>query len=271
MSMIFGPIASRRLGHSLGIDLVPSKTCNLDCLYCEVGKTTLLTETRQSFVDLDALVAEIKACPYPIDCLTLTGSGEPTLHMDMDVIIARLKTEFSYPIVLITNSLLLRDEHVRREIVGVDIIMPSLDAVTQNVFEQVNKPVPGVQVADIVEGLVRFRDLFKGKIWLEILFVKGINDLPSEVLALKQAIARIRPDRIQLNTVVRAPAYKNGVAPISIETLQAIAEVFESDNIDILSLNRGVRTDQTLTPDETDAIRLRRPDLDEVDINVFNR
>ena len=144
MSIIFGPIASRRLGQSLGIDLVPSKTCNLDCLYCEVGKTTAHTEVRQSFIDLDALVAEIKACSHPIDCLTLTGAGEPTLHKDLDKIIARLKAEFSYPIVLITNSLLLRDEAVRQEIVNVDMVMPSLDAVTQDVFEKINKPVAGV-------------------------------------------------------------------------------------------------------------------------------
>lgn len=266
MSIIFGPIASRRLGNSLGIDLVKSKTCNLDCLYCEVGKTTVLTETRQTFIDLDALVAEIKACPHKIDCLTLTGAGEPTLHKDLDVMISRLQAEFAYPIVLITNSLLLRDEKVRQEILGVDIVMPSLDAVSQEVFEKINKPIAGVLAADIIEGLVRFRDLYKGKIWLEILFVKGINDSPSEVLALKQAIERIRPDRIQLNTVVRTPAYKDGIEPLSIETLQAIAQVLGFDNIDILSLKRGASTGQILSVDESDAIRLRRPDIEAVDI-----
>jgi wyosine [tRNA(Phe)-imidazoG37] synthetase (radical SAM superfamily) len=225
--IIFGPIASRRLGASLGIDLVPNKTCNLDCLYCEVGKTTCHTETRQQYINIDQLVADIKACPHKIDCLTLTGSGEPTLHKDLDIIIARLRSEFSYPIVLITNSLLLRDEKVRQEVSGVDIIMPSLDAVTQDVFEKINQPIPGVLVADIVEGLINFRNIFAGQIWLEILFVKGINDVPSEVMAFKQAIASIRPDRVQLNTVVRVPAYKVGVEPLSPDTLEAIAEVLD--------------------------------------------
>ncbi len=266
MSIIFGPIASRRLGNSLGIDLVKSKTCNLDCLYCEVGKTNALTETRQTFIDLDALVTEIKACPHKIDCLTLTGAGEPTLHKDIDKIIARLGADFNYPLVLITNSLLLREEAVRQEILGLDIVMPSLDAVSQDVFETINKPVAGVLASDIIEGLVRFRELFMGKIWLEILFVKGINDAPSEVLALKHAIERICPDRIQLNTVVRMPAYKEGVEPVSIETLQSIAEVLGFDNIDILSLKRGASTGQTLDSDESEAIRFRRPDIEAVDI-----
>jgi wyosine [tRNA(Phe)-imidazoG37] synthetase (radical SAM superfamily) len=261
-SIIFGPIKSRRLGFSLGIDLVPNKTCNLDCLYCEVGKTTCHSEERKTFIDLDKLVNEIKACPHHIDCLTLTGSGEPTLHKDLDIIISRLKSEFPYPIVLITNSLLLRDANVRQEIIGVDIIMPSLDAVSQDVFEKVNKPVPGVLAADIIEGLIQFRSMFLGKMWLEILFVKGINDSPSEVLAFKRAINAIRPDRVQLNTVVRVPAYKEGVGPLSVETLEAISDVLDFENIDILSLQRGAHSGQSLTVNEVSAARLRRPDID---------
>lgn len=269
-TIIFGPILSRRLGYSLGIDLVPPKTCNLDCLYCEVGRTNHLTEERQSFINLEQLVAEIKACTHKIDCLTLTGSGEPTLCKNLDRIIARLKTEFSYPIVLITNSLLLRKEAVRKEVMGVDIIMPSMDAVTQSVFEKLNKPVKGVLAPDIVEGLVAFRAMFSGQIWLEILFVKGINDSPSEVLAMRQAIARICPDKVQLNTVVRAPAYKVGTEPLSVETLQAIADVLGFEHTDILPATKGVGLDLGLSKDELAAVRARRPDVGPPDIDIPN-
>lgn len=232
---IFGPVISRRLGASLGINLVPRKKCNLDCLYCEVCPTDKHDENRIDYVNTQDLVEEIKSIDTKIDYLTLTGFGEPTLHKNLDKIISALKREFKYPVAMITNSLLLRGSAVRKELLELDLIVPSLDAVSQNIFEVLTRPVPGVKAEEVVEGLVKFREEFFGKMWLEILFVKGINDSKDEVFLLSEAINKIKPDRVQLNTVVRLPAY-DGVNPLSLFELEKIANMLSYKNIDIIGV-----------------------------------
>ncbi len=266
----FGPVVSRRLGLSLGIDLVPRKKCNLDCLYCEVCPTDKLDEDRIQHVDIQALISEIKSLDVAIDYLTLTGSGEPTLHKDLDKLIVALKKEFSYPIVMLTNSLLLRHEEVRRELLGLDLIVPSLDAVSQDVFKKINRPVKGVMASDVVNGLIEFRKIFAGKIWLEILFVKGINDTEEEVSLLADAVAKIKPDRVQLNTVARPPAY-GGTFPLSFEELQKIGKQITSVEVDIIGVNKTDKSGEVLTKEAVTEYLIRRPAGFEELLSVFAR
>ncbi len=265
----FGPVVSRRLGLSLGIDLVPRKKCNLDCLYCEVCPTDKLDEDRIFYVDMPTLITEIKDINTEIDFLTLTGSGEPTLHKELDKMISALKQEFSYPIVMLTNSLLLRKEEVRKELLGLDLIVPSLDAVSQAVFRKINRPVKDVYAEDVVNGLIEFRKIFAGKMWLEILFVKGINDSPSEIKLLSEAIVKIQPDRVQLNTVARPPAY--GVAlPLSFEELQLVANQLNFKDIDIIGVQKKNITGNKLTEKAVLDYLIRRPAVFEELLTAFS-
>ena len=265
----FGPVVSRRLGLSLGIDLVPRKKCNLDCLYCEVCPTDKLDEDRIFYVDMPTLIKEIKDVNTEIDFLTLTGSGEPTLHKELDKMISALKQEFSYPIVMLTNSLLLRKEEVRKELLGLDLIVPSLDAVSQAVFKKINRPVKDVYAEDVVNWLIEFRKIFVGKMWLEILFVKGINDSLSEIALLSEAIVKIQPDRVQLNTVARPPAY--GVAlPLSFEELQSVANQLNFKDIDIIGVQKKNSIGNKLTEEAVIDYLIRRPAVFEELLTAFS-
>lgn len=203
---LFGPVPSRRLGRSLGIDLVPHKVCTLDCVYCECGATTCLTVERREWVPLRDVQAELEqwlADPLPADHLTFSGSGEPTLHRDLGQVISFLGERTRIPLALLTNGTLLRDPAVRAGIRDLAVILPSLDTVVAETFERLNRPHPDLRVTDLVEGLVRLREEFTGEIWLEVLLVEGLNDSAQELEALAVALERIRPDRIQVNTAVR--------------------------------------------------------------------
>lgn len=257
-SLIFGPVLSRRLGYSLGIDLLPEKTCNLDCIYCEVCKTTNLTDERFRYADFDQVIVEIKNTRHEIDYLTITGSGEPTLHLDLDILVDKLKQNFDHPIVLITNSLLLRKESVRKELLGIDIIMPSLDAISQKTFEAVNKPVNNIHIKDIIQGLIDFRKEYSGNIWLEILFCKGINDNTEEVRQMREIIKQINPDKIQLNTVARPPAYAD-TKTLSYGELQKIVDILDVENVEILLSSKNKKTGVDLNKQELLNYISRRP------------
>ncbi|MFH0925227.1 MAG: radical SAM protein [bacterium] len=218
MKYLFGPVPSRRLGLSLGIDLLNSKICNFDCIYCEVGKTTLKTNKRGLFVNkkevLVGLETYLKSCSTRPDFLTFSGSGEPTLHQEIGNIINEIKSITTIPIAVITNSTLLNDPCVRTDLKKANLVLPSLDAVTQEVFLKINRPVQEIIVQDIISGLETFRKEYAGQIWLEILFCEGINDSTEEIIKMKEIIdTKIRPDKIQINTVVRPPL-ENYVQPL---------------------------------------------------------
>ncbi|MEW6380278.1 MAG: radical SAM protein [bacterium] len=226
MGVLFGPVLSRRLGRSLGVDMVPYKTCSFNCVYCELGRTTCQTLQRKSFLDAGLVIEELKErlaqLAGEVDYITLAGSGEPTLNADLGDLVARIRELTATPIAVLTNSSLLPDPEVRKELHGVDLIVPSLDAVTQKVFEQVNLPLEGISAGEILESLIRLRKEFPGQIWLEILFCRGINDHQAEVEHLVKAVQAIAPDQIQLNTVVRPPAFQ-GIMPSPPERLAQIA------------------------------------------------
>jgi wyosine [tRNA(Phe)-imidazoG37] synthetase (radical SAM superfamily) len=224
---IFGPVPSRRLGRSLGVDLVPYKTCTFDCIYCDLGRTTRKTITRQSYVPPEEIQGELElhlsVLDKKSDFITLSGSGEPTLNTDIGEIIRRIKEITSTPVAILTNSSLLSSEEVRRDLSEADVVLPSLDAITPILFEYINRPHPSLKIEEIISGLVQFRGQYRGQIWLEILFCRGANDGKEEVGKLKEVIERIQADRVQLNTPVRPPA-EDFAFPLTLAQLENIRE-----------------------------------------------
>jgi wyosine [tRNA(Phe)-imidazoG37] synthetase (radical SAM superfamily) len=290
---VYGPVPSRRLGLSLGINIIPFKTCTLDCIYCQCGKTTKKTLERRSFFPVKDILAAVRSAilgrgrgvkdsripaqtpepldprtPEPISFLTFSGEGEPTLNQDIGRIIRRLKREFSIPVAVITNSTLLTDPQVRRDLYAADLVVPSLDAADQRNFARVDRNHRDLRVVDIIEGLKLFRRGYRGKIWLEIMLVKGINDSVEHVVALRKAAWEIKPDRVQLNTVVRPPAEKSA-KPMSLDDLEQIQCLF-GPNTDIIgeTKDKGRRTKDKVSalPDEAIAATVRGRPVTKLDL-----
>jgi wyosine [tRNA(Phe)-imidazoG37] synthetase (radical SAM superfamily) len=228
MKHLFGPVNSRRLGISQGIDLVPPKICNFNCIYCEVGATTTLTCDRKEYVPLHELLAEIDAVLADrelldhLDVFTITGSGEPTLHSGIGQVIHHLKEKSQKPVVVLTNGGLFHLPAVRHELREADIVIPSLDAAREESYRRINRPLACSPLAELIEGLIAFRREFSGKLWLEILLAKGINDSDEDIAALVLAVQKIRPDKVQLNTVARPPL-ESFAKPLTRVELEAVA------------------------------------------------
>lgn len=232
---VYGPVPSRRLGFSLGVDILPFKTCSLNCIYCQLGPSLKTTSERNKYFDPEIILTQIKkanSSNQQIDYVTFSGSGEPTLNASIGELILDIKRTVKIPVAVLTNSTLMFRKSVREALIPADLLVPSLDAATQQVFERVNKPDSSLKVEDIIEGLIKFRQEFEGTIWLEILFVKGVNDSKSHLKKLKEAITRIKPDRIHLNTVVRPPA-EHSALPLNREELEKIKGIF-GENCEIV-------------------------------------
>lgn len=206
---IFGPVPSRRLGRSLGVDVVPFKTCSYDCVYCQLGRTTDLTITRKAYVPMSEVVKELLrklndgAQP---DYITLSGSGEPTLHSNLDRLVGSIKKHTRIPVAVLTNGSLFWDKQVRDAVSGADLVIPSLDAGSPSLFRRINRPHPALDFERIIEGLIAFREMYDGKLWLEVFLLDGMNTTPRELDKIREYAKTIRPDRVQLNTVVRPAA-----------------------------------------------------------------
>jgi len=226
---LYGPVPSRRLGRSVGIDLVPHKICTYDCIYCQIGKTTQKTLVRKEYVPVMEVIEEVdfflKEETSSIDYLSLSGSGEPTLHSKIRLVIEGIKGITSIPIAVITNGSLLYLEEVRQDLLYADVVLPSLDAVSSEAFLKMNRPDEGLSAERLVEGLVQFRKIYKGQIWLEILFCRGINDSQDELIRMKETIDRIQPDQIHINTVVRPPSEK-WATPLNQKEMEEIQAFF---------------------------------------------
>ena len=229
MRMIFGPVASRRLGLSLGVDLVPHKTCDFDCVYCECGRTTRFVTEPGLFNRAQPILAELRQVLESqedrLDFVTLSGAGEPTLNAELQEIVRGIKSLTRAKVAAITNSSLLHLPQVMEALAPVDVIMPSLDSAIEETFQRINRPHPSVTLEKVLKGLYALRQSFNGQIWLEILLVAGLNDTPTEIQALVRESARIDPDRIQLNTVDRPPA-DEGVEPVEFSRLGELALEF---------------------------------------------
>lgn len=208
MPYVFGPVPSRRLGLSLGIDLIPPKTCTYDCLYCQVGRTTTQNIEPTEYAPVSEVISEIerKLGKSRPDAVTLAGSGEPTLHSGIDRLIASIKEMTDTPVVLLTNGSLFWMEAVRQRAKMADVIMPTLSSVFEHTFRKVHRPHPNLEPRMIIDGLSKLRHIYKGQLHLEVVLLAGINDTDKEVEGLKAVIDRLSPDRIQLNTVVRPPS-----------------------------------------------------------------
>jgi len=223
-----GPVPSRRLGFSLGVDIVPRKFCSFDCIYCQVGKTTNQEIQRKSFFDVQEIVDEIvRECRSGnlIDVVTFSGSGEPTLNADIGTMIEEVKKKIAVPVSVITNASLLNDKDVRNDLKSADIVLPSLDAASEDIFHYINRPHSLIELDTIIEGLKRFREEYKGNIWLEIMLLKGINDDEEELAEFKKVIDRLRVDKVQLNTVTRPPK-DDAAKGVSQSELQKISTFF---------------------------------------------
>lgn len=235
---LFGPVPSRRLGVSLGVDLVPYKFCTMNCIYCEIGRTTDLTMTRAEYVSFEEIVKELQeylANEPKLDYITFSGAGEPTLNSRIGDIVSFLKREYKkYKIALITNSTLLSDPGVRQEVIDIDLLLPSLDAISQSVFERINRPFPALDTISILEGLIAFRQESQAEVWLEIFLLPGINDQERELSLIKEAVLKIKPHRVQLNSLDR-PGTERWLVKEPEEQLQKIAEFFKPLPVEIIS------------------------------------
>ncbi len=256
MKHIFGPVGSRRLGRSLGIDLVPFKICSLNCIYCEVGATTHQTLERKEYIHPDDVLQEffsfLESWSGELDFITFSGSGEPTLNSGLGYIANMIKKKVNTPIALLTNSTLLDDPNVRKEIKTIDVILPSLDAVSQEAFSKVNRPLREITTEAIIEGLCAIRKELTLQIWLEIMLVKGINTSAEECKLLREAIDRIKPHRVQLNTVARPPGTPHPEAiPLFREEMEKIQSEFFKDaeiigEFNPQTLSKGTTTEEAL-------------------------
>ncbi len=253
---IYGPVPSRRLGYSLGIDIIPYKTCTYNCIYCQLKETNNLTIERRSFIDAKEVLQDVIdsiSKSKQIDYLTFAGSGEPTLNKDLGRLIKEIKKISSIPIVVLTNGALLWMKEVRDDLMNADIIVPSLDSVTEESFKQINCPSAGLDLERIKQGLKDFSRTFPGKLYLEIMLVKGINDTPEEIEAFTRFIPQLKLDKIQLNTVIRPPRLTEAM-PVSQKRMEEIRDglqkVTNAEVEIIANFSKTPRYDSTIKAEE---------------------
>ncbi|HIJ71523.1 MAG TPA: radical SAM protein [Planctomycetes bacterium] len=223
---LFGPVPSRRLGLSLGVDITPLKTCTQNCIYCQLGVTGVQTVERKPYVPIEAVISELKekvTAGLRADYITLSGSGEPTLNSEMGRLIDVIKEITTIPVAVLTNGTLLTDPAVRADCAKADVVLPSLDAGDEETFRKINCPHKDINFPAFVEGLCKFRAQYTGQIWLEVFFCEGINTSDEQIEKMRVLIERIRPDKVQLNTAVRPVADKSVIC-VGPARLRAIAE-----------------------------------------------
>jgi wyosine [tRNA(Phe)-imidazoG37] synthetase (radical SAM superfamily) len=227
-SRLYGPVISRRLGLSLGVDVTPFKVCSFDCVYCQLGHTTGKTVKRGSFYLPDLILKEIKdtlESGTTMDYISFSGSGEPTLNADLGKLIHGVKKMTKTPVAVITNGSLLWDGQVQEELLAADVVLPSLDAGTEATFQRVNRPDSSLSLKRIMDGLIDFRARYRGHIRMEVMLLEGINSGPEELERIRELLPRIEPDRIDLNTAVRPPA--EGIArPLTSRQMEEIKAYF---------------------------------------------
>jgi wyosine [tRNA(Phe)-imidazoG37] synthetase (radical SAM superfamily) len=229
MKYIYGPVPSRRLGNSLGIDPIPSKTCNYQCVYCQLGKTTNFTNTRKNFFPKDEIITELEKAielhEKSIDYITFVGSGEPTLYKELKDLILQAKESSNKPICVITNGSLLDQKEIQNALIHSDLVLPSLDGGDKKSFIEINRPHPSLQFKNIIQGFKHFKKIFNGQFWIEVMLVKGLNDSKEELLKIKEKIDFINPDRIDINVPIRPPM-ENWVKIPDKSTLSILNKIF---------------------------------------------
>jgi wyosine [tRNA(Phe)-imidazoG37] synthetase (radical SAM superfamily) len=263
MKHIFGPVPSRRLGRSLGIDLVPFKTCSFDCIYCQLGRTTNKTTARRVYVPtrkiMEELAEYLKKPHGAIDYVTLSGSGEPTLHAGLGRIIAFIKRTTAIPVAVLTNGSLLYDREVRRELAEADVVLPTLASDSETVFQCVHRPEPSLTFTRHLEGLVRFSREFHHHLWLELFLLQGITAMEKNVAAMNRIIKKIKPDKIQINTATRPPC-EDFAYPAAGKRLRLLSKLI-TGNVEIVAEkeNRVRKECRAATDREIAELVIRRP------------
>jgi wyosine [tRNA(Phe)-imidazoG37] synthetase (radical SAM superfamily) len=211
MKYVFGPVPSRRLGQSLGIDPVPLKTCNWNCVYCQLGRSKPLVNERREYLRREDILAEVEQAlashtAGEIDWVTFIGSGETTLHTSIGWLIQQVKSLTHLPVAVITNGSLLYLPAMRRELSPSDAVLPSLDAGNARLYRRINRPHPDITFDRLVEGLIAFRNEYQGKLWIEVMLVRGLNDTETALNEIATALKRIQPDEVHILQPTRPPA-----------------------------------------------------------------
>jgi wyosine [tRNA(Phe)-imidazoG37] synthetase (radical SAM superfamily) len=225
---LFGPVPSRRFGRSLGVDVTPYKTCSLDCVFCQLGRTTNKTMERRDYVDMEEVLDELTEwleTDGEADYITLSGSGEPTLHERFGEVLALVREKSSIPSLLLTNGTLLHLPEVREAAALASIVKVSLSAWDQASFGWVNRPHADLRFETLVSGQKAFREAYGGQLWMEVFLVSGMNAMPGDVSRIAALAEEIKPDRIQLNTAVR-PAAEDFAVPVSRERMEELTTLF---------------------------------------------
>jgi wyosine [tRNA(Phe)-imidazoG37] synthetase (radical SAM superfamily) len=233
-SHIFGPVHSRRLGLSLGVDLVPCNVCSYDCIYCECGCTTFATMERREFFPVSEVVAELGeylSKTPELDYLTFSGSGEPTLSLSIGAVIRYLKETFpGYRVAVLTNGTLLWREEVREALLPADVVIPTLSSVFEGTWRRIHRPAPGISLDAIISGIRQFRKEYTGEIWVEVFIIPGVNTDDRELGSLCALLRELHPDRVQLNTLDR-PGTQESVRPASAEELERISSILSHSGV----------------------------------------
>jgi wyosine [tRNA(Phe)-imidazoG37] synthetase (radical SAM superfamily) len=228
MKCVFGPVPSRRLGQSLGIDAIPLKTCNWNCVYCQLGRTSPLTNERKDYFPPEEIAAEVRETleahqPGEIDWVTFVGSGETLLYASMGQLLRQVKGITDLPLAVITNGSLLYLPKVRQELDAADAVLPTLDAGTAGLYRRINRPHPEITFERLVAGLIAFREEYRGKLWVEVMLVRGLNDTPQALTDIARVLQKVRPDAVHINLPGRPPAETWVQLPSAEALVQAVA------------------------------------------------
>jgi wyosine [tRNA(Phe)-imidazoG37] synthetase (radical SAM superfamily) len=250
LKYIYGPVRSRRLGFSLGITTIPRKVCSFNCVYCEVGRTTTLTTERKEYVQREEVVAELKEflAKYrgPLDHITFSGLGEPTLNSEIGYMISEIKKLTSVPVAVLSNGSLISRDDVKHDLLNANIVKFTLNAANSAEYININQSDPSIQLDAVIKGIIDFRKEFRGELWIEILLVRGLNDSERNYLALRKALGMIRPDQVHLNTVVRAPALKIAT-PLSMLELRQ-AKMLIGNGAEIIATKPSISVRHNMAP-----------------------
>lgn len=258
---LFGPVPSRRFGRSLGVDLTPYKTCCYDCIFCQLGRTTHKTIQRKEYVPTDAVLAEIKhwlSTGGQADYITLSGSGEPTLHSGFGKILEFIRTNTDIPSALLTNGAMLYLPKVRQAASLASVVKVSLSAWDQASFTLTNRPYEQLRFQQVIEEQKRFRAQFNGRMWMEVFLIAGMNSMPEDVKKIAARAKEINPDRIQLNTAVRPPSEKF-VVPLTEKRMSALTHLFEPEAEVIAEFNTSHHAHIQANQETILEMLLRRP------------
>jgi len=251
---VYGPVPSRRLGRSLGIDLVPFKTCTYNCVYCQLGRTTNKTTERREYVAVDEILDELKrklAIASAPDYITLAGSGEPTLNARIGDLIGKIKSLTHIPVAVLSNGSLLWMHEVREALMEADLVLPSLDAGDERLFRYVNRPHREITFERLVDGLAEFTERFSKSVWLEVFLLARVTGIPTEVEKIAALAKRIQPERIQLNTVSRPPAEEFAIA-VSAGQMEQLKEFFPG-TVEVIRESARNASPTSFSPETTDA------------------